>query len=658
MATYRVRGPDGAIHRFDGPDDATPDQVLAAAQKQFGTGGSPAQAQPNANVASPGGASEAFTGSLYNTMTFGQGPKLDAAALALTSHLTGNPISYEEARRRITERDTATQAEHPVAAGAGTLAGAVGAGGAVERAGAAAVSKVAPAVAKAVSGALTLKKGQAVTNAARLAGRGALTGGAYGATEGAVQGAEQNGLEGAAEGAAEGAGVGAVTGAVAGTAGAAAVKVGSEAFKALKPVSQRAVALLAKRLNTSPNEIANRLVNFRQTHGRAPMLTDILASKDVANIEPDVNTYQSSASTIADANKANQRALPKRLQTQIEKTGPTDTLTSLTTVRDNAMTQAMNPIRDRLVDLPYKINPKTQDVEIDLPPKLARAIADDVRANADLGASIALEQGKVSIQTIDNVRQALTQRAASEPGHNWKPLRDLVTQIGSDNVPEYGNALSEYQRFSRGIKGYEHGFSGKLPQDIGSEADIATPEYAAGRNIGVRSRLAREAGSSERGALKTAKNLSEEAGLAAETRSALNAGQTRRLQKIGKGEVQSQENMANLTSSSLAPKQAEDTRALHNAFELGIAAHGHTTTGFGAHAVWRFLTGNGVRESTAKELARMVTSGNPADLAKLPAKLRAVGINAAKQRQILAHAAGRFAAAASGAATQAMGGAE
>lgn len=36
MAIYRVQGPDGAIHRFEGPDDATPADVEAFAAQQFG----------------------------------------------------------------------------------------------------------------------------------------------------------------------------------------------------------------------------------------------------------------------------------------------------------------------------------------------------------------------------------------------------------------------------------------------------------------------------------------------------------------------------------------------------------------------------------------------------------------------------------------------
>lgn len=36
MARYRVQGPDGAIHVFDGPDEATPEQVEAFASQTFG----------------------------------------------------------------------------------------------------------------------------------------------------------------------------------------------------------------------------------------------------------------------------------------------------------------------------------------------------------------------------------------------------------------------------------------------------------------------------------------------------------------------------------------------------------------------------------------------------------------------------------------------
>lgn len=50
MARYRVQGPDGAVHVFDGPDGATPDQVMAVAQQQFGAH---PQLQPGATAPIP-----------------------------------------------------------------------------------------------------------------------------------------------------------------------------------------------------------------------------------------------------------------------------------------------------------------------------------------------------------------------------------------------------------------------------------------------------------------------------------------------------------------------------------------------------------------------------------------------------------------------------
>lgn len=60
MAKYRVRGPDGAVHVFEGPDGASPADIEAAAAQQFGASSAPAAApaaQPEersmlANIAS------------------------------------------------------------------------------------------------------------------------------------------------------------------------------------------------------------------------------------------------------------------------------------------------------------------------------------------------------------------------------------------------------------------------------------------------------------------------------------------------------------------------------------------------------------------------------------------------------------------------------
>lgn len=52
MARYRVQGPDGAIHVFEGPDGATPDQISQAAMQTFGGGrGTPAISQAQQDTA-------------------------------------------------------------------------------------------------------------------------------------------------------------------------------------------------------------------------------------------------------------------------------------------------------------------------------------------------------------------------------------------------------------------------------------------------------------------------------------------------------------------------------------------------------------------------------------------------------------------------------
>jgi hypothetical protein len=38
MTTYQVQDPQGKVHEFEGPEGASPDQILAVAQRQFGHG--------------------------------------------------------------------------------------------------------------------------------------------------------------------------------------------------------------------------------------------------------------------------------------------------------------------------------------------------------------------------------------------------------------------------------------------------------------------------------------------------------------------------------------------------------------------------------------------------------------------------------------------
>lgn len=125
MAIYRVQGPDGQIHRFEGPDDATPDQVTAFASQTFGGAAGAPEASAPAQTAQPAAAAPEAVGGAGTRFVRGQaepilglGQKVAHGAALLEKYLPNlygtapaaeNAATYDDAVRQF-EGDSAKMA--------------------------------------------------------------------------------------------------------------------------------------------------------------------------------------------------------------------------------------------------------------------------------------------------------------------------------------------------------------------------------------------------------------------------------------------------------------------------------------------------------------------------------------------------------------------
>lgn len=624
--------PPAAQGRSTAPGDAaTPSDALTNSRQVAETSkmaGTPHPTTSAAQVAADIGSN--IAGSAYAGIeglgqgAFGVGDYAGAAGQLLGAQIKGEKITAKEAFDRAKAFREAAQADHPIASavgtGAGVLATAPAFGGAV-RAIPGVTRLLTPAIAAAGQ---SLSLGSKAANVARVGAEG----GAAAAASAAATG--QDPLQAGAEGA------------VISPVAAKAAQLGLAAGKKIVGLvssgqaQSNAMEALAKRIGSTPAELRSAMDAFRTATGRPPTLAEIVDSGSAAELGKVADARKVAGDQFNRSAEQITQQRPANMQAQIESRGPTDTVANLTNIREDAMNAAMGRVEHIVVHVPPR------DIDRFLDPDAARVLSRDLRARLNQ-AQISGRPAQLTVRDIDNMRIAFNDAADTGQRHVFYDLANRVGQIGATQVPSYGSALSEYSAFSRGIKGFEHGTKGTTPADLKSPLDIAdaqSPEYSAGRNVGVRSRVAQAAGSSERGAVSTANDIRQNAGTATELRGALGARETNRLQAQGQAETQSARNLA-LTAPGAQATSDETARDIGDAIKTGIAAGGHASATYKAGVLAR-LVSNAKLSFLSNDAARRIAeaSTNTARLPGVIDALRRARLNDEQIRAIFSPRAG------------------
>jgi hypothetical protein len=139
MTTYQVQGPDGQVHKFEGPEGAKPEEVIAAAQAQFGGQQAPPPQSADEQAFAAGresgsgeGAVSAGIGQAAQQGTMGLQNYINAGARYVGQRMTGvhNPDDFSTDLAYSRGKSQGEIEAHPVAGTVGGVLGSVAGGGA------------------------------------------------------------------------------------------------------------------------------------------------------------------------------------------------------------------------------------------------------------------------------------------------------------------------------------------------------------------------------------------------------------------------------------------------------------------------------------------------------------------------------------------------
>lgn len=470
MTTYQVQGPDGKVHEFEGPPNASPEQVTAAAAAQFGDGGqsSPAPAPSAAEQAFAAGrdsgagegALTAGIGQAAQQGTMGLQNYINAGARYVGQHVTGvkNPDDFSTDLAYSRGKSQGEIEAHPVAGTVGGVAGTVMGGGA---AGAALKgSRFARALAPV--------EGQKAANVAKSAATGFAIGGTNALAEGQPT---PQALQ---------------TAAITAAAAPPVQKVLGYSITKLQPAAARAMQTLASTIGETPRVLQKAYDTFTKLTGNVPSMAQLMELqsqgklRDLAKANPTI-----AAAAIKAANFGN-APLHEQLQATQSATIP-QSANGLTELRDTETDAAMSqphpqtgvPLKDTLVNDPHGIL---------LSPHVELALRPNSQLNTRLGQGgimgsemmDRLTNNQATIGDVDAVRKALRDvqsslmnpsvgaQHAKDPimAREFGDMANKVEGLGVRADKDYGHVLQNYRNASNYAEGFTHGLKGNSVLDV------------------------------------------------------------------------------------------------------------------------------------------------------------------------------------------------
>lgn len=463
--------------------------------------------------------------------------------------------------------------------------------------------------------------GPKLRNALRVGGQGAILGGIDAAGNGS------NVVGGAI--------LGGAAGTLLGPAAEAVIK-GGRAL--LSSPASKAIRALAARLGETPQKLSRRWAHFEAITGRPPSIAEI-ADGELAQELASLGKMKKGAETIlVDAERAADRARPQRLADEI--TG--DAIPAprrregvggrVPNVGDEVVAQRtrMDDEMVRIGGTPVAVNgdefqrfmgsPEIQRAARN-DPNLRRAMAraaDDFSAAADnpdlLGEMVT---DAFTVRDLEGLRQLLRAEQAravegglGNIGDQYRRMSEDIIDLVSAEVPRYGAALRRFGEDSRRITGIKEGKAGRTAEDattVDLRRDLTTAEGRAGNVEGLRGRLVDEATASERGAVSTARKLTEDNAEMDTLREAFGRDEAKRLRRVGEVETRAAENMA-VAARGNAPTERQSLMNIAAQTAEGIGLMGtQATRWFKIRTATRWLRNVSVSADKAKRIALLAT---------------------------------------------------